>query len=86
MACVQKTKIKFHARTTQKCSPAFLLDCTSFEIVIDMTYRSCLVMNQRPNFHFFFPDKAFTAPFVVMAILGAQHHGNTWILAQHECI
>lgn len=70
MACIQKTNMKFRARTMQKCSPAFLLDCMSFEIIIDLTYRSCLEMNSGPNFHFF-SEKAFTAPFVVMAILGA---------------
>lgn len=44
-------------------------------------------MNRGPGvLFFFFPEEAFTALFVAMAILGAQHHGNTWILAQPEYI
>lgn len=42
-------------------------------------------MNRGPDFHFL-SEEAFAAPFVAMAVLGAQHHGNTWILAQHEYI
>lgn len=57
MASIQKTKINFPACTMQKCSPAFLLDRTSFETVIDLTYRSRLVMNRGPNLHFFFQKK-----------------------------
>jgi len=57
--------------------PAFLLDCQRPDV------RELLSSDGGLNFHFF-SEKALMAPLVVREILGAQHHGNTWILAQHE--
>lgn len=71
-----------------KCLKAIFLCLYNAEVqprfgLVD--HRSCSGIKWGPGFIFSL-EKAFPAPFVIEEILGAQHHGNPWILAQHEQI